>query len=210
MNIVSDDGGNLIGYYVNDGRATNGAHQRSTAGTQPKHNLLPRQTIHQRRNTQNSWSCSSTKTRRRNKNWAATSSRTKPIATNLTTGNYPEGRHLSIRQSRLQHRTHDRTVGARLLQHRLASRRRLTAQKTEHRTMDHRTDTLTPFTRDFPLQNPGYGMYYYIEADRQAKSEPTTSTQANLTWVPNQLTGHDGNVPHTKSHTTASADTEQK
>ncbi len=187
MNIVSDDGGNLIGYYVNNSRANEWGTPTINCWNSTQAIFYPdRQYI--KGETSDSWSWRPRQDGEiefgRGIMW------TKPIATNLTTGDFPEGGRLSI--NRVDCNVVLMTaVGASYYNIGWQVDAGYSAEDGRQLWITNRT--LTPFTRD-SITKSGYGMYYYIEA-ATGKIRAYDINTGKLAWGPNQLTGHNGNVP---------------
>ena len=192
MNIVSDTGGNLIGYYINNSRANQWGTPTLNCWNSTQAIFYPN-SQYVKGVTSDSWNWrpaqGSTIDFGRGIMW------TKPIATNLTTGAFPEGSSLSINRV---------DCGVVLM----------TATGAAYYNVGWQVDagysaetgaqlwianrTLTPFTRD-QITKSGYGMYFYIEAATGKVRAYNLNTGA-LVWGPIQLSGDNGNVPVPNSY----------
>jgi len=184
MNIVSDAGGNLIGYYIN-----------STVRSAPTLNcwnstqaILYPNSQYIKGTTSDSWSWrpaqNSTIDFKRGIMW------TVPIATNLTTGAFPEGSALSINRV---------DCGVVLMTAAGAAYFNVGWQADAGYSADdgHQlwitNRTLTPFARE-QVTKSGYGLYFYIEA-ATGKITAYSLDTGKLVWGPKQLSGDNGNFP---------------
>jgi hypothetical protein len=186
MNIVSDAGGNLIGYYVNASRANQWGTPTLNCWNSTQAIFYPN-SQYVKGVTSDSWSWrpaqGSTIDFKRGIMW------TVPIATNLTTGAFPEGSSLSINRV---------DCGVVLMNAVGATYYNVGWQVDAGYSADTGAQlwianrTLTPFTRD-QVTKSGYGMYYYIEAATGKIRAYNLNTGA-LVWGPKQLDGDNGNV----------------
>ncbi len=187
MQIVSDAGGNLIGYYVNNSRANQWGRPTLNCWNSTQAIFYPN-SQYIKGVTSDSWSWRPPQGREiefgRGIMW------TKPIATNMSTGAFPEGSSLSLNRV---------DCGVALLTATGAAYYNIgwqvdagySAETGEQLWIANRT--LTPFTRD-QITKSGYGMYYYIEAATGKIRAYNLNTGA-LVWGPVQLSGDNGNVP---------------
>ena len=184
MNIVSDEGGNLIGYYINN-----------TIPSKPTLNcwnstqaILYPNTQYIKGVTSDSWSWRPAQNRTiefaRGIMWTA------PIATNMSTGNFPENSSLTINRV---------DCGVVLMTATGAAYYNIgwqvdagySAETGEQLWIENRT--LTPFTRD-QITKSGFGMYFYIES-ATGKIRAYDIYTGKLVWGPVQLSGDNGNIP---------------
>jgi hypothetical protein len=184
MNIVSDSGGNLIGYYIN-----------STVRSAPTLNcwnstqaIFYPDSQYVKGNTSDSWSW------RPRQGGVIDFGRgimwTKPIATNLTTGAFPEGSTLSI------NRVDSGVVlmiAAGAAYYNIGWQADAGYSAEDGRQLWITNRTLTPFARE-QVTKSGFGLYFYIEA-ATGKITAYSLDTGKLVWGPNQLEGDNGNVP---------------
>jgi hypothetical protein len=186
MNIVSDSGGNLIGYYVNSSRANQWGTPTLNCWNSTQAIFYPT-TQYVKGNTSDSW------------NWRPPQGGvidfqrgvmwTKPIPTNMTTGAFPEGSSLAINRV---------DSGVVLLIAAGAAYFNVGWQCDAGYSAEDGTQlwivnrTLTPFARE-QVTKSGFGLYFYIEA-ATGKITAYSLTTGKLVWGPNQLTGDNGNV----------------
>jgi hypothetical protein len=187
MNIVSDAGGNLIGYYVNSSRANQWNAPTLNCWNSTQAIFYP-DSQYVKGVTSDSWSW---RPRQggvidfgRGVMWS------KPLATNLTTGAFPEGSSLSINRV---------DCGVVLLNAVGATYYNIGWQvdagysAEDGRQLWITNRTLTPFTRD-QVTKSGFGMYYYIES-ATGKIRAYSLDTGKLLWGPVQLSGDNGAVP---------------
>jgi hypothetical protein len=185
MNIVSDAGGNLIGYYINStvrSAPTLNAWNSTQAIFYPDNNRP-----YIKGTTSDSWSW------RPGQNTTIDFARgimwTVPIATNLTTGAFPEGSSLSINRvdSGVVLMT---AAGAAYFNVGWQADAGYSAEDGRQLWITNRT--LTPFARE-QITKSGYGLYFYIEA-ATGKITAYSLDTGKLVWGPKQLSGDNGNV----------------
>ncbi len=188
MNLVSDSGGNLIGYYVNSSTANQYKAPTLNCWNSTQAIFYPN-SQYIKGVTSDSW------------NWRPAQNSTidfgrgimwsKPIATNLSTGAFPENSSLSI------NRVDSGVVlmnaaGAAYFNVGWQVDAGYSADTGEQLWIANRT--LTPFTRD-QVTKSGYGMYFYIEA-ATGKLRAYSLNTGQLLWGPIQLSGDNGNTPN--------------
>ena len=184
MNLVSDEGGNLIGYYINNSIANK---PMLTCWNSTQAIFYPN-SQYIKGTTSDSWSWrpgqNSTIDFQRGVMWS------KPIATNMTTGSFPEGSSLSI--NRVDCGVVLMTaVGATYFNVGWQVDAGYSAETGEQLWLVNRT--LTPFTRH-QITKSGYGMYYMLES-ATGKVQAFNIYTGQLVWGPIQLSGDNGNVP---------------
>ena len=188
MNLVSDSGGNLIGYYINSSRANQWGTPTLNCWNSTQAILYPN-SQYVKGTTSDSWSWRPAQNSvidfGRGIMWS------KPIATNLSTGAFPEGSSLSINRV---------DCGVVLMSAAGAAYFNVgwqvdagySANTGEQLWIANRT--LTPFTRD-QITKSGYGMYFYIEA-ATGKIRAYSLNTGQLLWGPIQLSGENGDAPN--------------
>jgi hypothetical protein len=186
MNIVSDAGGNLIGYYINSSRANQWGTPTLNCWNSTQAIFYPN-SQYVKGVTSDSWNWrpaqNSTIDFGRGIMW------TKPIATNLTTGAFPEGSSLSINRvdSGVVLMT---AAGAAYFNVGWQADAGYSADDGRQLWITNRT--LTPFARE-QVTKSGYGLYFYIEA-ATGKITAYSLDTGKLVWGPKQLSGDNGNV----------------
>jgi hypothetical protein len=186
LNLVSDAGGNLIGYYVNSSTANAYGKPTLNCWNSTQAIFYPN-SQYVKGTTSDSWSWrpaqNSTIDFTRGIMWS------KPLATNMTTGNFPENNSLSI--NRVDCGVVLMTATAATFNIGSQVDAAYSADTGEQLWIANRT--LTPFTRD-SITKSGYGMYYYLESATGKVRAYNIYTGA-LVWGPIQLSGDNGNVP---------------
>ncbi len=187
MNIVSDTGGNLIGYYINNSRANQWGTPTLNCWNSTQAIFYPN-SQYIKGTTSDSWSWrpaqGSTIDFKRGIMW------TQPIATNLTTGAFPEGSSLSI------NRVDSGVVlmtAAGAAYYNIGWQVDAAYSAEDGRQLWITNRTLTAFARE-QVTKTGYGLYFYIEA-ATGKINAYSLDTGKLVWGPKQLSGNNGNVP---------------
>ena len=192
MNLVSDEGGNLIGYYINNSIA-NQFHAPTLNCWNSTQAIFYPTSQYVKGVTSDSWSWrprqDSTIDFGKGIMWST------PIATNMTTGDFAEGSRLTINRvdSGVVLMT---AVGASYYNVGWQTDAGYSAETGQQLWIANRT--LTPFTRD-SITKSGYGMYFYIES-ATGKLRAYSLDTGKLLWGPMQLSGDNGNVPVPNSY----------
>jgi hypothetical protein len=196
MNLVSDEGGNLIGYYVNSSTANQFGKPTLNCWNSTQAILYPN-SQYIKGVTSDSWSWrpgqNSTIDFTRGIMWS------KPVATNMSTGPFTAGTDLSgnpVTASLSINRVDCgvvlmTAVGASYFNIGFQIDAAYDAVTGEQLWIANRT--LTPFTRD-QITKSGYGMYFYLES-ATGKLRAYSLRTGELKWGPIQLKGDNGNVP---------------